>query len=77
MEWIPEPDSELVGWWGSKTTSQGERKDLWTALILAFWCLWKHRNDVVFNGVAPEVRAIQRAISMVADSWRRAGLPRG
>jgi hypothetical protein len=25
---------------------------MWTVIILVFWCIWRHRNDVVFNGVA-------------------------
>jgi hypothetical protein len=29
------------------------------AVILIFWCIWRHRNDVVFNGVRPEVGAIR------------------
>jgi hypothetical protein len=34
------------------------QQDLWTAIILVFWCIWRHRNDVIFNGATPDGEAI-------------------
>jgi hypothetical protein len=30
--------------------------------FLIFWCIWRHRNDVVFNGARLEVSAVRGRI---------------
>lgn len=49
-EWVPKEDSPLMHWWIGKLAPKKDRKDLWTAITMVFWCIWKHRNNVVFNG---------------------------
>jgi hypothetical protein len=47
---------------------------MWTAIILVFWCIWRHRNDVVFNSVALSQMTIRANIMLEFDRWRRAKL---
>jgi hypothetical protein len=42
-------------------------------VILGAWCLWKHRNDCVFNGMSPNLSA---ALAMDGNDimlWELAG----
>jgi hypothetical protein len=50
---------------------------MWTVIILVFWCIRRHRNDVVFNGVAPSQLAIKERIKEEHGRWRLAILFRG
>lgn len=76
-DWLPAADTELLEWWSSRTCPTAHRRDMWTAIILVFWCIWRHRNDVVFNGVAASQFAIRDRISLEFDRWRLAKLFRG
>ncbi|PNT75242.1 hypothetical protein BRADI_1g29022v3 [Brachypodium distachyon] len=51
-DWIPEADSRLRDWWTSLPLPCQTRKDFRTAIILVLWTIWRHRNDVVFNGAS-------------------------
>ena len=31
--------------WAERSVTIVHRHDLWTILILVFWCPWRHRND--------------------------------
>ena len=53
LGWVPEVDSDLLQWWTSLDWRVADRRDLWTVVLLVFWCIWRHRNDVVFNGATP------------------------
>jgi hypothetical protein len=44
------------------------------ASILLFWCIWRHRNDVVFNGARPDAEAIRVRVHEEYSSWRLARL---
>jgi hypothetical protein len=48
--------------------------DLWTEVILIFWCIWRDQNDVVFNDAAPEAQAIRGRTKDEFLSWRLARL---
>ena len=48
--WTPEPEAELVRWWTSLNIEKTKRKETWTMITLVAWTLWKHRNDIMFNG---------------------------
>ena len=74
LDWVPAADTGLIEWWSSLTCPSADRRDLWTAIILVFWCIWRHRNDVVFNGAAPEAVAIKRRIKEEFGRWRLARL---
>jgi hypothetical protein len=43
----------------------------WT---LVCWCLWRHRNDVVFEGATPSHLVVVRLIRREAELCKAAGL---
>jgi hypothetical protein len=47
---------------------------IYLAIILIFWCIWRHHNDVVFNGAWPDVVAIESRIRKEHSRWRLARL---
>lgn len=46
-------------------------------LGIGMWELWKHRNDIVFNGAAPSLARLTRRIDSEGRAWRQAGLLKG
>jgi hypothetical protein len=63
---------DFLQWWSSLPCPRASRRDLWTAVIMIFWCIWRHRNDVVFNGARPGVGAIRCRIKEEFQGWRLA-----
>jgi hypothetical protein len=54
LNWAPTTDSYLIESGGCPGLALGAlQRDLWTMIILVFWCLSRPRNDVVFNGASP------------------------
>jgi hypothetical protein len=49
------------------------RKGVSSLILLTAWWLWKHRNDVVFNGARPSVTTLLDTIREEARSWVLAG----
>jgi hypothetical protein len=76
-EWLPDPDTDLLEWWTSRACPTAHRRDMWTAIILVFWCIWRHRNDVVFNGAVASHGAIRDKVREEFERWRLAKLFRG
>jgi hypothetical protein len=74
LEWMLGAGSAIVHWWTSLHCPSAVRRDLWTAVILVFWCIWRHRNDVVFNGATPAVETIRHRIREEFQRWRVARL---
>jgi hypothetical protein len=74
IDWLPAADTELLEWWTSRPCPAATQRDLWTAIILVFWCIWRHRNDVVFNGALPNVEIISARIREEYGRWRLARL---
>jgi hypothetical protein len=74
LQWLPEADSDLLQWWTSRPCPKASQRDLWTAITLVFWCIWRHRNDVVFNGARPELGVILAKIREEYGRWRLARL---
>jgi len=72
----PQPeDSAWEDWWekAEAATTGDVRKGLNSIIILGAWSIWKHRNDCVFNGVAPNINT---ALSIARDDahwWCLAG----
>jgi hypothetical protein len=60
-----------------KKGGHGGDRDLWTATVLICWSLWRHRNDVVFEGVSPSKDTVIQKITEDAELRRAAGLFRG
>ncbi|PNT65376.1 hypothetical protein BRADI_4g41488v3 [Brachypodium distachyon] len=52
------------------------RKDFLTAFTLVFWIIWRHRNNIVFNGVSPSVHWVLSTVREELDRWCSAGLIR-
>jgi hypothetical protein len=59
LGWLPAADEDLVSWWTTRPGLGASQRDLWTSLILVFWSIWTHMNDVVFNSARPAVLAIK------------------
>jgi hypothetical protein len=76
MPWLPLADAKILHWWTSRPCPQVTQRDLWTSIILLFWCIWRHRNDVVFNGARSDVEAIRARVREEYSSWRLARLCR-
>jgi hypothetical protein len=76
-EWLPDPDTDLLEWWTSRACPTAHRRDMWTAIILVFWSIWRHRNDVVYYGVVASHGAIRDKVREEFERWRLAKLFRG
>ena len=50
---------------------------MWTAIALICWSLWRHRNNVVFEGHGPSMEAATRMVEAEVDQWRAARLSMG
>jgi hypothetical protein len=66
--------ARLVCWLQEKHGSPGADRYFWKGVTLICWCLWCHRNDVVFEGVAPSKVVVISRISNEAELRRLAGL---
>jgi hypothetical protein len=55
---------------GPQTRSSGFQFSL---VILVLWCLWKHHNACVFDGISPGVPRIIQEIKDDATLWCMAG----
>ena len=44
--------------------------------LLVMWIIWKHRNDIVFNGATLSIQAVLDSIMSEGHNWRAAGLLR-
>jgi hypothetical protein len=49
-------------------------RDFWTDIALVCWCLWRHCNDIVFEGATPSSGSVIRKIMSEAEVWRDVGL---
>ena len=61
---MPTIDATLVKWWTSLNPQKHLRKETWTVVTLVAWMLWKHSNDIVFNGASPSTDAVLRKIRL-------------
>ena len=75
--WVPDMDSEILAWWTERRAGSQDRRDLWTAITLVFWCQWRHRNDVVFNAARPSAQTVLQMVRKEFAAWKLAGLFRG
>ena len=53
LEWIPTVDNNLVDWWARKEVPGWFTSGIQMTIFLVLWSLWRHRNNVMFNGVTP------------------------
>jgi hypothetical protein len=47
---------------------------LGNSMVRICWCLWRHRNDVVFEGVTASPHTVIRNIRREAELWKATGL---
>ncbi|GJM98685.1 hypothetical protein PR202_ga15715 [Eleusine coracana subsp. coracana] len=62
-------------WWrrASREAGPEKRRGLNSLIILTAWHLWKHRNQVVFDGDAPRVSLLKQQIKEEAHRWAMVG----
>jgi hypothetical protein len=67
-------ESTFADWWAkfSKQVHKSKRRGFNSIIILGAWCLWLHRNKVVFDGVSPSIIGIKAIFWMKLNSG---GLP--
>lgn len=71
-------DDETLGEWCIRQDLRNEhRKSTWAKCLLGMWMLWKHRNDIVFNGASPSIARITERLGEEGRIWRKAGLMKG
>jgi hypothetical protein len=51
----------------------GRKKGLNSIIILGAWCVWLHRNKVIFNGEPPSLANLQRSFLDECVCWVMAG----
>ena len=76
-DWVADREDRLVDWLPSKAPGGADEKDMWTAINLICWSLWRHRNGIVFEGHRPSVETAIRLVEPEADLWRAARMFRG
>ncbi|PNT74513.1 hypothetical protein BRADI_1g16051v3 [Brachypodium distachyon] len=76
-DWIPEADLRLRDWWTSLLLPRQTRKDFQTMIILVLLTIWRHRNDVVFNGASLPTARILQCIREEPVRWEHARLFKG
>lgn len=75
LDLMPVGQVSLMQWWSG--LSLGGRKvcrDFATGSILICWCLWRHRNAIVFEGARPCVSQVAHTIEQEGTAWMSAGL---
>lgn len=58
---MPTAEANLVTWWTEINPQRHLRRETWTVISLVGWMLWKHRNDIVFNGASPSAEEVLKA----------------
>jgi hypothetical protein len=68
-------ESTFADWWAkvSKQVHKSKRRGFNSIIILGAWCLWLHRNKVVFDGVSPSIIGIKAIFFDEVEFWRLAG----
>ena len=52
---------------------RSKRKGVNSAIILGAWCLWLHRNRVIFDGELPTIGKVHRVFIDELSLWVLAG----
>ena len=63
-------------WWSSVHPQPKLRKETLIVIALVAWMLWKHRNEVMFDGATPSTSELLRKIELEGQDWRAASLLR-
>ncbi|KAL6648611.1 hypothetical protein ACP70R_012835 [Stipagrostis hirtigluma subsp. patula] len=72
----PSPNDLIFSaWWGSAADrlTKEQQKGFNSLVLLVAWCLWKHRNSCVFDGISPSLGRLLQSIREEASTWSMAG----
>jgi hypothetical protein len=71
---LPPQGISLADWLQSWRGRVVDAREYWTGVALICWCLWRHRNDVVFEGASASPHVVIRNVRSEAELWNAAGL---
>jgi hypothetical protein len=71
---LPTQMSVFVDWLRSWHGRRDDLRDFSTGIALVCWCLWRHRNHIVFEGATPSSGSVISKILAEAEVWRAVGL---
>ena len=74
MEVQPRYGESLEQWCLRQEDVSANRKAHRAKCLLVMWTIWKHRNDVVFNGATPSFQQAMQRIHEEGQLSARAGL---
>lgn len=74
---VPAQGETLEVWCIRQDGPAEHRKTTRALCLLGMWQLWKHRNDIVFNGAHPAIATVLRRVEEEGRVWRREGLFKG
>lgn len=61
-------------WSGLPLANRKVRRHFATGTIHLCWCIWRHKNSVVFDGDRPSVHKVTQSIEQEGAAWMSAGL---
>lgn len=61
-DWLREADSQILRWWSGLRASKQDRRNLWTAITLVFWCQWRAQEQCGFQPRAAFCPEISRMV---------------
>lgn len=74
IQWLPDEHSTIAEWWEDIHLRGKARRSLATSVTLVLWVIWKHRNNIVFEGDSPNYTRVLSNVSAEGRVWRDAGL---
>jgi hypothetical protein len=68
-------DTIFADWWGKVTfqVHRNYRKGVNSAIILGAWCLWLHRNRIIFDEDSTTIDKVHRSFIDELSLWVLAG----
>ena len=70
----PLQNESLSAWCQRQDREPRGRRSTRAKCILALWIIWKHRNDVVFNGAQVSLSRVKERLLEEGRLWAKAGM---